>query len=292
MEYNQILSINKLASILGVKREVLETIASRQSKNYRPFLQKETKADGRIKHRKIDNPSCSIKSIQTLINKRILDPKAMRLPHYMTGSIKQRGTKKNAKPHVGKDVVLNIDLKDCYPSINSKSVYSLYKSNFGCSPPVAKLLTRLTTFGDRLPQGAPTSASLCNLVLETLTTELYELSFRNGVQLTQYLDDYTFSGDRKDIEKVQPFAEKLIEDHGFKINKAKTTFSPKYSRQSATGYVVNSKLSVGRKYIRKLQRTIINEGSEQSIKGKISHVQSVSKKKAAKLRSKLVASKK
>ena len=188
----QILSLNKLAFRIGVSREALEAVAKAKTGHYKPYIIQEKKRDGRIKERKIDNPDKAMRKIQQSINKKFLVEACKELPLYTTGSVPKRSTYDNANPHVGKEAVFLVDISNCFPSIRSSDVYKIYKSQFGCSPPVAKLLTKLTTYGDRLPQGAPTSPSLCNLVLAPLAKKLDSLAAKQEVQFTQYVDESDF----------------------------------------------------------------------------------------------------
>jgi RNA-directed DNA polymerase len=284
---DSILSINKLASILGVNRQLLEDIANEKSKHYHPFTKEEVKKDGTIKVRRIDNPSTSIKSIQRKINKKLIQPKCNDLPKYMTGSIKGRGIKHNAQPHVASEAVLCADISDCFPSISSSKIYKVFKEQFGCSPPVAKLLAKLTAYGDRLPQGAPTSSGLCNLVLLELSAELHKLSEDRGLALTQYIDDLTFSGTKEALIEAKPIILALIKSHGFKVNERKLKLETNKARMEVTGLVVNNKVSVGRKYVREIERDILDRREPTSIKGKIAHVGSVNLGIARRLSKKL-----
>ena len=284
---DSILSVNKLASLLGFKRQVLEDIANQKSKHYHPYSKEELKKDGTVKIRRIDNPSAAIKPIQRRINKVLIQPMCDQLPDYMTGSIKGRGIKHNAKPHVASEAVLCVDISNCFPSISSSMVYSVFKQQFGCSPPVAKLLAKLTTYGDRLPQGAPTSSGLCNLVLLDLSVELHKLATDNGLAFTQYIDDLTFSGSEELLVKTKPYILNCVKKHGFKINERKLKLETHKSRMEVTGLVVNSKVSVGRKYVREIERDILGKKERAVIKGKIAHVSSVSTRLAEMLNKKL-----
>ncbi|OGY29444.1 MAG: hypothetical protein A3F35_02180 [Candidatus Woykebacteria bacterium RIFCSPHIGHO2_12_FULL_45_10] len=286
----QILSLNKLAFRIGVSREVLEAVAKNKAEHYQPFTVKEKKRDGRIKERKIDNPDKAIRKIQQKINKKLLVEACALLPSYTTGSIRKRSTYNNALPHTGKDAVLLLDISDCFPSIGSSDVYKVYKGLLGCSPPVANLLTKLTTYGDRLPQGAPTSPSLCNLVLAPLSKKLDKLATSNGMAFTQYVDDLTFSGDYATLSTVKNEIIDTIQKSGFKVSRKKLKFTKSRNRMEVTGLVVNQKVAVGRRYLRKVQREIMNSKSNESrLRGKISYVQSVSKSQAKKLAKRLEA---
>lgn len=284
----QILSLNKLAFRIGISRDVLVAVSKAKSDHYRPFNRNEVKRDGSIKIRKIDNPDKAIRKIQRRINKKILVDACKVLPTYTTGSIPKRSTILNARPHTDKQAMLLVDISDCFPSIHSSDVYKIYKELFGCSPVVAKILTRLTTYGDRLPQGAPTSPSLCNLVLAPMALQLNEFSMINDLVFTQYVDDLTFSGSYETLHAVQNQIISIVEEHGFKISRKKMKLVKGNKRMEVTGLVVNHGVGVGRKYISNIQRELMkNNFDAASVRGKISYVGSVSRSQGKKLMKRL-----
>jgi RNA-directed DNA polymerase len=151
MSKTRILSLNRLAWTLGIPREVLESLAAVAGHHYRPFL---LERQGK-KPRLIDNPDRCLKDTQRKIYKRLL--KDLKFPEYLHGGIKGKSPKTNAAKHLGKRLVVRLDLEDFFPSITNRQVYSVWSRNLDNSPPVSRLLTLLTTYRRRLPQGAPTS---------------------------------------------------------------------------------------------------------------------------------------
>ncbi len=286
---NKILSLNKLAFTLGISRVVLQDVSDNKSNYYRPYTKKELKADGTVKHRVIENPNKAIRQIQKRINRKILREAVNELPNYMTGSIKNRSIKQNACPHVSQPSLLAIDISNCFPSISSSDVYRLFREYFNCSPSVAKVLTKLTTYGNRLPQGAPTSPSLCNLILAPMSKDLFEIAVKNGANFTQYVDDLTFSGSTMTLSVIKPIAIKTVQDYGFKLNYKKLKTLHANQRMEITGLVVNKGLSVGRKYIREVQRDIIHNRSSAITGGKIAFIRLVNKRRAKRLQQKLIS---
>ena len=100
---------------------------------------------------------------------------------------------KNAACHIGHRAKLCIDIKDCFPNTHSSSVRKLFEEDLGCSPSVATMLTKLTTYKYSLPQGSVTSGYIINLLLRRLDSRLSKIS--NNLCYTRYGDDMTFSGD-------------------------------------------------------------------------------------------------
>lgn len=286
----QIKSINKLSRLIGIPRNVLEEYAAEANTHYSPFTYKQIKKDGSVKLRIIDNPDKSMRAIQKKINKTLLSPLCMELPKYMTGSIKGRSTKQNAAPHVGREALLLMDIQDCFPSINYGQVYDVYRNRIGCSPPVAKILAKLTTYRSKLPQGAPTSPSICNLVMEPMVKDLSTIAIKANVNFTQYVDDLTFSGTHKNLQSIRQAITKTVKSYGFRVNRSKTEEIRQSNSMRVTGLVVNRQVSVGRKYLRTVQRDILKNEDQTKSKGKISYVMSVSKSKSESLKKRLIKS--
>jgi RNA-directed DNA polymerase len=163
----------------------------------------------------------------------------------------------NALPHVDKSFVLNIDLKDFFPSIRAHRVKELFLSErFGFNESMATVLALLTTHKGHLPQGAPTSPILTNFICAPMDVVMRELSEKNAWNYTRYADDLTFSSSKafedKDIMQIRH----IVEMHDFAINDKKIRIKGKGRRQEVTGIVVNSKVNVNRKTIKKVRAMI------------------------------------
>jgi len=198
------------------------------------------------------------------------------------GFITGRSIATNAKPHVGKAVVLRFDIKDCFPTIHYGRVRGLFLA-LGYGFPVANALALLMTESPRqfveaegnvynVPigaracvQGAPTSPALCNAVLLKLDHRLAGLARKHGFAYTRYADDLTFSGD--DLTKVTLFLKlvpKLVAEEGFVVNAEKTRVMRAGSRQTVAGVVVNKDMGLSRKTRRMIRAAIHNEKTKPS----------------------------
>ncbi len=194
------------------------------------------------------------------------------------GFIRGRSTVTNADLHVGADIVINADLCDFFPSVTFYRAEGLFRS-FGYSPAVATILALLCTECPRevvrcagqtyypatgpraLPQGACTSPALSNLVSRNLDNRLNGIALRLGFQYTRYADDLTFSASGDKSELVGYLLARLrhiCEEEGFRVNGKKTRVQRNHTRQSVTGIVVNDKLSIDRRVIRKLRAILHN----------------------------------
>jgi RNA-directed DNA polymerase len=180
----------------------------------------------------------------------------------------------NAQPHVGKRVLLQLDLHEFFPSIHFGRVRGLLLA-LGYGYPVASVLAALMTEAPRqpvavdetvyfapvgprvCPQGAPTSPHLSNALLLKMDRRLAGLARRMRFSYTRYADDLTFSGDDiANAHALRILAGRIVEDEGFRVNPEKTRILREGARQSVTGVVVNDVLGLSRQARRRLRAAI------------------------------------
>lgn len=232
------------------------------NKRYRHFTVK--KKNG--KERQIASPASGLKLIQRCLNLifgAIYEPKS-----YVTGFVNEKSIVDNANIHVGKRYVFNIDLQDFFPSI---AVYRI-KAVLGIEPfnlindkePLAFIIANLCCIENPqnkavLPQGAPTSPILSNIVSQKLDRRLNGLAKKFGCKYSRYADDITFSADI-DVFNLEFKAEmrRIVEDQGFRINEAKVRFQSTAYRQEVTGLTVNEKVNVSKGYVRSIRAMLNN----------------------------------
>ena len=189
------------------------------------------------------------------------------------GFVKERNILTNARPHVGQAVVINLDLENFFPSISYARVKGIYKQ-LGYSEEVATLCALLSTEaptaayeldGQRyfvksgaaaLPQGAPTSPALSNLLCRRLDKRLRGAAAKLGFVYSRYADDLTFSAARADNKIIKQLlwrVRKIIDAEGLKVHPKKTEVMRRHQRQEVTGVVVNQRPSVCRKELKKFR---------------------------------------
>lgn len=199
--------------------------------------------------RKINAPSENLKYIQRWILDNILY--CSFCEDSATGFIPNKSIVDNARVHVGKECVINLDIKDFFPSIRYRRVYSIFY-NFGYSHYLASLFTKICTLNNVLPQGAPTSPYISNLVCRKMDIRFSKLANKIGATYTRYADDITFSGNQS-ICKYINLIRRIIMEENFIINEKKVRVLSRHHQQTVTGLIVNSKLSVPneiKKYLR------------------------------------------
>ena len=211
--------------------------------------------------RTIDAPDNVLKDIQSKLNYFMNAYYLMIKPEAVFGFVIQPhelgkicAIAENAKPHVGKRQVLNIDIKDFFPTIRANQVKALFQSAlFQFDEHLASLLALLTTYKGTLPIGAPTSPAVANFICYQLDKELQGFCKENDLSFSRYADDLTFSSDTKFHSDTILDIVSMINKRGFSINEKKFRIQSANKKQTVTGLVVNAKVNVDRKFIRKLR---------------------------------------
>lgn len=170
--------------------------------------------------RTINPPKNKLKDLQWQINSYLV--KTIEMPNYAYGGIQHRDNILNARFHKGQKYVFQTDLKDFFPYITNKKVYEMFV-RVGFSSDVSSLLTKLTTYKGHLPQGAPTSSTIANLVFIPAGIALQAIAERENLRFTTFVDDVTMSSQTDFKHIIQDIIE-IIYSNGFKINQGKTTY--------------------------------------------------------------------
>jgi RNA-directed DNA polymerase len=259
--------------------ELLDELASDDTKLYRSW--EEPKKSGGT--RPIDAPKEKLKFIQKRINTRILQ--RTQIHKAALGGVRGKRLRDNLQIHAGKPMVGNFDLEQFFSNITSKQVYRTFCA-IGASPDVARVLTRITTFKGRLPQGPPTSPMLANLVAgyggrSCFDGRIEGLCKKHRSDNGRWIDDIAISGPRY-LQKLKPTVERIIEQSGFKLNRGKEDFASDKKSQVVTRHLVNVKPNVRKDQKRSLRAMLHKcrtKGAEMCdntrIRGKIAHIQSV-----------------
>ena len=232
--------------------------------------------------RELMRPHRTLAGAQRWLLQNVLDP----LPAHPSahGFVRGRSTVTNAARHVGRGVVLNMDLKDFFPSITFPRVRGALVK-LGYSPAVATVMALLATEAPRrpvryagralwvetgprgLPQGAPTSPALSNLVTRRFDARLTALANKLGWTYTRYADDLTFSGEAE-ADKLTGYLMTRVRHiavaEGFRVNETKTRVQRPGARQQVTGIVVNARPGVPRPLVRRL-RAILHRAQKEGL---------------------------
>lgn len=217
--------------------------------------------------REISAPEGRLAHVQRAVLDRLLAP--VPLSDACHGFRREHSTSSNAAPHVGQEMVINLDLRDFFPTITSGRVAGLFRQlDLPGGTMGRAFLVDAVTFRGRLPQGAPTSPAIANLVCRRLDSRLAGLARCAGAGYTRYADDLTFSGPAE-IASLLPAARRIVDDEGFVVAKEKTRLMRRGSRQDVTGLTVNQQVSVPRAIRRRLRAAVhaVSHGRRPSWKG-------------------------
>lgn len=246
-------SLTHLASICSHTLSSLQAIAEDSARHYGSF--KIDKGNGRF--RLITPPWPELMSIQRRLLSFLKVHKSW--ASCVHGGVPHKSIFTNARPHVRRAMVANLDVKDFFPTTTLNKVQDALERNH-LPPDVACLLAKLTTYSPNggepcLPQGSPTSTFLANLVFEPADTRFVKLCKRHGLDFTRYVDDITVSGDR-DFRDLRGGLVQIITDVGYVVSAEKVLFRGRDKRQIVTGLVVNDRLRPTNEFIWALKRLL------------------------------------
>jgi RNA-directed DNA polymerase len=237
-----------LALLIGIDDEYLHRMSNAPEHFYRTFYIK--KRNG--KKRRIDEPLPDLKKVQQWILTEIL----YNIPcsKYAKAYIPKISLKSNVRFHRNQKIVVSMDIKNFFGTIRSGRILNLYLS-LGFSLPIAVILTHLCCFNNCLPQGAPTSAYLSNLVMKKFDLIISEYTLNHDIRYTRYADDMTFSGD-VNISALKKVVDQELQLLGLSRNIKKFKVMRQNDCQKVTGIVVNKKIQLPREYRQKIRQEI------------------------------------
>ncbi|MCB1160736.1 MAG: RNA-directed DNA polymerase, partial [Leptospiraceae bacterium] len=249
-ELQHIYNLKILSQYLGKDEYELQNLLYR--KTYSSFLI--PRKNG--KHRSINAPSDELKYVLQNLNRFLsaIYNEMQGQEHPAHGFTLGKGILSNAKIHSGKAFVLNLDLKDFFPSISRNRIKEVFSSEpFMLKTEIADYLSELVTYYDTLPQGSPASPIISNLVCWNLDKTLSDFAKKNLLVYTRYADDLSFSSNQKIDTEIIKQIEDYIQKEGFQLNTDKTRIQNRTERQVVTGVTVNVKPNVSRKFIRRIR---------------------------------------
>ena len=168
------------------------------------------------------------------------------------------GVVDNALIHIGKRLVVNVDLKGFFPNTRFPLILKVLHRRFHgkFTPRAVRLLAVICSFDAGLPTGAPTSPAIANQVLSSADRSIQSAAAARGVSYTRYADDLTLSGDDRSPVKLLPFVEQVVGELGYRLDPKKTNFFRRGRRQCVTGLVVNEKPNLAKPLRRRLRSAV------------------------------------
>lgn len=249
-------------------------------------------------YRLLSIPSDSLKMLQKTLAIAFEDELASRVHKAANAYIKGRNTVTNAIPHLGCSVLVKLDIKDFFPTVSKEMIQPIIAPFAYFEPEAINRLVDVCLIENGLPQGAPTSPLLSNLVLRDFDIAAYRLASLMNAKYTRYADDLTFSlptDDSVKARKIVAEVRSLLIERGFQLNEQpnKLKILRGHQAQQVCGITLNSgKPTISKKQRRKLRaakhavRTgVVSESRLNQIKGWESYVDYVHLHKTSKSRS-------
>jgi retron-type reverse transcriptase len=278
-------SVEQLAARLGISISQLRFLAYNRKvskvSHYKRFYMPKKSGGKRL----ISAPMPLLKKVQYGILHDILYRLEIQDTAY--GFVPQRSIKDNAQKHLGKSVVINMDLRNFFPTISYKRVKGLFQA-LGYAQKYATILALLctepatstvemdgqqyfvATSERHLPQGAPTSPVITNLICRSLDKRLLGAATPLGFTFTRYADDLTFScaaTAKVNIGKLLWISHQIVKEEGFIMHPDKLRIMHKGRQQEVTGIVVNEKLNISRKKLKNF-RALLFQIEKDGFEGK------------------------
>lgn len=244
-----IFDFNHLCLLLGRTPAYLASVVNSNQNHYREF--KMPKRSGG--ERTILAPYPALLECQYWIYNNIL--KTIKIHPAAQGFTFKKSILTNATIHLNQNHFLKIDLQDFFPSIKINRIIALFKS-LGYNHRVSFYLASICCYNDELPQGAPTSPIISNIISKALDTRLLAFAKKYDLKYTRYADDLAFSGNNIPAKFIE-YISKIIESCGFIVNSKKTFLQQSKGKRILTGIsIADKKMLVPKNYKRKLKQEI------------------------------------
>lgn len=241
--------LSSLVRDLGISAGTLYAVSNAADRHYRRVLLEKPGGGERA----LWVPDPLLKTIQRRITQVLLVH--MPVSPYATAYRYGGSTLRNAAPHAGQPAVLHLDIRHFFDSVLYSAVKDAAFPARIYAEPLRVLLTLLCYHRDALPQGAPSSPAISNLLLTPFDGRVGDWCAPRNIRYTRYCDDMTFSG-VFDPAELTAFVRAQLRQEGYFLNEEKTRFMPAGRRQMVTGLVVNEKPAVPADTLRRLRQAL------------------------------------
>ena len=252
-----------LSSLMGWRSPRLLTLLGRNKReHYSKLFIRKKGVNGKL--RVLYNPDRLMRAAQFLILTRILE--TIRVPDYIHAFERGRSIPAMAQQHVGKGVIISLDLKDFFTSIKQRHLQEIFQ-HLGVSATPARTLSELCTYESFVPQGALTSPKLSNIVSSlTFGPILKQYCDERGYTLSIYADDITISCEEDIVaangygatQEIIGAVTQCVAEFGFRVNRRKTKVMRPFQRQYVCGVVVNERTNLQQRERRRLRAIVHN----------------------------------
>lgn len=225
-----------LCQLVGYRQEYVYAVSNAQEHFYRRYSIPKKNGGSR----EISEPLPSLKEIQRWILDNILEK--VKISVYAKAYVKGKSIRENARFHKKQKILLSLDIEKFFDNIKSERVYHVFR-DLGYAENVVVMLTNLCCLDGCLPQGAPTSPALSNIILTGFDDQIGNYIKDKKIRYTRYADDMTFSGDFYP-GKIIGFVRRKLDPLGLSLNNEKIRTRRQSQRQEVTGVVVNEKMQL------------------------------------------------
>lgn len=241
--------LSSLTNDLGVSAKVLYSLSNHITSHY--YQTKILKKNG--EYRELSVPNEFLKAVQKRIVEKLLVYEEV--SPYASAYRYGASTVKNAYPHLNQNTILKLDIRHFFDHI----IYPVVKEKVFVKEKYSEknriLLSILCLYNDALPQGAPTSPIISNIIMKDFDNMVGEWCKEKRIRYTRYCDDMTFSGDFN-YKEVISFVKKELKKMGFYLNDKKSVVAHKGQKQIVTGIMVNEKINTPLSYRKKIRQEL------------------------------------
>ncbi|MBC1516942.1 reverse transcriptase domain-containing protein [Listeria immobilis] len=262
-KFRNLNNFKEIADMLEVSSEFLHSILYKKRSYETFFIQK--KSGG---HREIKTPNNNLK----LIQKKLAYILSLNYKMHKSafGFIKNKSIIDNANLHINKRWVFNFDLEDFFHQFNQGRVIGLLRKYYKFNNTVAGILAEICCYENTLPQGAPTSPILSNILSFELDREFQKECRKYDCTYSRYVDDISISTNKFYFPKKLAYknsqeetilgeiSQTILDKTSFKVNQKKVYLRHETQHQNVTGLVVNEGVNVSRTYIKRIRATLHN----------------------------------
>ncbi len=243
--------LSSLVADLDISAKMLYSFSNSVEKHYRKVALPKSNGEFRYLH----VPDESLKMIQRKIYQVLLSRETVSV--YATAYRYGGSTVKNAKPHIGREYLLKLDVKHFFDSIIQPVVMNQVFPADRYSEANQVLLSNLCCLQGVLPQGAPTSPAISNIVMKEFDDTVGRWCRDRNISFTRYCDDMTFSWNNADYSSdLISFVKNELKIRGYFLNEKKTVLVKNGQRKTVTGIVVNKKVNISSEYKRTVRQEL------------------------------------
>jgi retron-type reverse transcriptase len=254
--HNPIQSLESLGLAIGVSTDILREASIHADGLYVTFPSPTPRKDGTV--RMVNDVREPLKTIQKGIHKKIC--LAVSYPPYLHGSLRKRSRLTNAREHLRSRILIGLDIEKFFDNVREELIHDVWSRFFRFPPEVAELLTKLTSHNGFLPQGAPTSSDLANLVFWERESQLVNRIRASGLRYGRLVDDISISGSehlsQSRINAVIGQVRHFATTYGLHIKNKKTDVAFRGSRQLVNNLLVNDRVAMPREKRRAIRAAV------------------------------------